>query len=239
MKFNLSYFGPTLGDLSAKDQPNPDGTIGTYETSLGGSVGFRYRLNSKTSLSLGTGLKVIHPLHGAERVDVQTPYASYDSTFRLGEFQLRSSPGLSVTTIPNYRDVGQIGSLTYDLSSIYDVLGTQWALGLDANLSLFLYDREYRNTDNRASRGAVQLFPTVKYNFTDRTSFMTSTALSWLSPRYRSNETVLLNKTVTQRVGVGHALTRDIYFFPYLTVLPTKMAWDSTTFNLSTTLSLL
>lgn len=239
MKFNLSYYGPTMGDLSAKDQPNPDGTVGTYETSLGGAIGFRYRFDPKSSLSFGTGLKAIHPLHGAERIDVQTPYLSYDSAFRIGDVQMRSSPGLSVTTIPNYLDVGQVGSLSYDLSSIYNILNSRWGIGLDGNLSLFLYNRSYQLSDKKASRGAVQLYPTLKYNVSERTSIATSTALTWLSPRDHSNETVLLNKTVTQRLGVGHAFTRDVYLFPYLTILPTKMAWDTTTLNLSTTFSLL
>ena len=42
----LSYYGPTLGDFSAADQPNPDGNGGNYETSLGGSLGGRYRFDS-------------------------------------------------------------------------------------------------------------------------------------------------------------------------------------------------
>jgi hypothetical protein len=239
MKLSLSYYGPTLGDLSAKDQPNPDGTIGTYETSLGGAIGVRYRFDSKSSMSVGTGIKAIHPLHGAERFDTQTPYLSYDSTFRLGDVQMRSSPGVSVTTIPNYREVGQVGSLTYDISSVYNIPETRWAVGLDGNLSLFMYDRDYQPRDRKASRGAVQMYPTVKFNYTEKTSLMTSTALSWLSPRYRSNETILLNKTATQRLGLGHAFTRDIYVFPYLTLMPTNMSAETTTFNLSTSLSIL
>jgi len=239
LKFNLSYYGPTLGQLDGKDQPNLDGSVGTYETSLGGSLGLRYRLDSKSSLSFGTGLKVIHPLHGAERTDIQTPYLNYDSTFRLGGVQMRSSPGLSVTTLPNYTQVGQVGSITYDFNSIYNIPSSRFAVGLDANLSLFIYNRNYEPADKKSSRGAVQLYPTFKYNLSDKTSITTSTSLSWLSPRYRSNETILLNRTVSQRLGVGHAFTRDVYVYPYLTVYPSRLASDTTTFNLSTTFSLL
>ena len=239
LKFNLSYYGPTLGDLSAKDQPNPDGTIGTYETSLGGAMGARYRLDPKTSVSMGTGIKAIHPLHGMERFDVQTPYVSYDKAKRIFDFQTRSSVGASLTTIPNYKNVGQVGAFTYDFSSVYDLGISRVALGLDASFSIFLYNREYRLTDKSASRGAVQLFPTLKYNFSDRLSANTSTALSWLAPRSVSNETVLWNKTISQRLGLGYAFSRDVFIFPYLTLFPTKLAFDTTTMNVSTVFSIL
>lgn len=239
LKFNLSYFGPTLGDLSAKDQPNPDGSVGTYETSLGGAVGARFRMDPKTSVSMGTGVKAIHPLHGMERFDVQTPYLSYDKSTRIFDFQTRSSVGGSLTTIPNFKDVGQVGSLNYDFSSVYDLGTSRVALGLDASIGVFLYSREYRASDKKASRGAVQLFPTLKYNYSDKLSFNTSTALTWLAPRSMSNETVLWNKTVSQRLGLGYAFSRDVFFFPYLTLFPTKLALDTTTMNLSTVFSIL
>jgi hypothetical protein len=239
LKFNLSYYGPTLGDLSVKDQPNPDGTIGTYETSLGGAMAARYRVDPKSSYSMGTGLKAIHPLHGMERFDVQTPYVSYDKAERIYDFQTRSSFGPSLTTIPNYKDVGQVGALTYDFSSVYDLGSSRVAVGLDANISLFLYNRQYRTSDRKASRGVVQLFPTLKYNFSNRLSINTSTALSWLAPRSVSNETVLWNKVVSQRLGLGYAFSRDIFIFPYLTLYPTKLAFDTTTMNVSTVFSIL
>jgi hypothetical protein len=74
---------------------------------------------------------------------------------------------------------------------------------------------------------------------TDKINILSSVALTWLSPRYVANETVLLNKTVNQRLGVGYAYSRDVYFFPYLTLYPTSLAADTTTVNFSTTFSIL
>ena len=240
MKGNLSYYGPTIGDLSAKDQPNPDGSRGTYETALSGTVGIRYRLDSTSSVSGGTGLKVIHPLHGAERTDVQTPFLSYDVTSRTAAgIQMRNSFGLSYVTIPTYVEVGEVASASYDISSVYNLGDSRFAVGLDGNVSYFIYNRSYQKSDRGASRGSVAIYPTLKYSINDQWGFATSTSINWLAPRDRSNETVLLPRTVTQRVGISYGYSRTIYVYPYLTVFPTRMAWDTTTMNISTTFSIL
>lgn len=240
MKGNLSYYGPTMGDLSAKDQPNPDGSVGTYETALSGTVGIRYRLDSNSSLSGGTGLKVIHPMHGAERTDVQTPYLSYDVTSKSAAgVQMRNSYGVSMVTIPNYVKIGEVGTASYDFSSVYALGESRFSIGLDSNISYYFYNRAYEKKDGSASRGGLALYPTLKYSINDRWGFATSTALTWMSPRYRSNETILLPRTASQRVGIGYGYSRTIYVYPYLTVFPTRMAWDSTTMNISTTFSIL
>jgi hypothetical protein len=240
LKFNFSYYGPTLTDVSAKDQPNPDGTVGTYATAFAGNVGLRYRTSSDTSFSAGTGLKAIHPMHGMERMDVSTPYLNYDMTTRTESgIQLRQSPGVSIVTLPEYTKVGETATINYDLSSIYNIELSHFAVGLDSSISYFFYNRPYDSNDGRSSRGTIQLYPTVKYNFSDKLNVNTSTTLAWFSPRYRSNETILLNKAVTQRLGVGYAFSRDVYVFPYVTIYPTRAALDTTTMNFSTTFSLL
>ncbi len=51
MKLNMSYYGPTMNDLSVDDQPNPDGSAGVYATSVKGSLSARYRLDSQSAVS--------------------------------------------------------------------------------------------------------------------------------------------------------------------------------------------
>ncbi len=239
-RFNLSFFGPTFGDISAKEQPNPDGSAGPYSTALSGTIGMRYRTSSQTSLSLGTGLKAIHPLQGADRFDVSTPYLSYDMTKRTESgIQMRNSFGVSYVTLPEYTKLGEVAGANYDFSSIYNIGASGYAVGVDTSLSYFYYTRKYQPSDKSASRGGVQIFPTAKYNFTDKLNVTTSTALSWTSPRDRANESILLNRSISQRLGVGYAISRDIYVFPYVTIYPSHMAWDMTTMNISTSFSVL
>lgn len=239
MKFNLSYYGPILADVSEKDQPNPDASNGPHETSISGSLGGRYRIDKTSTISLGSGLKLIHPFHGMDRTDLNNPYVSYDMTKKISGIQMRNSFGASYVTIPNYTDVGEYGSLNYDLSLSYDIGASGWAASLDSSIGYYLYKRDYVASDKKASGGNVAVYPGFKYNVSDKLNINTSTSISFWNPRSLPNHTALLNTVVSQRLGVGYAYTRDIYVAPYLNFFPDRLSADRTTFNISTSFSVL
>ena len=241
LKFNLSYYGPTVSDLGAADQPNPDHSISPKETALGGSLGGRYRMDSTHTISAGTGLKAVHPFHGMERIDTNTPYMSYDISSRWRGIQMRNSPGASIVTIPNYTQVGEFASLDYNFSAVFDLGVSKWALGTDVTFGYYLYNRDYTAKDGRAQRFNISTSPFLKYNFTDKLSVNTSVGLAWWNPRQleKKDAPVLYNSSVTQRLGLAYALTRDIYFSPYLSFFPGRLATDLTTLNFSTIFSVL
>lgn len=238
LKFSLSYFGPPVGDLSNRNQPNPDGSVGVYATSLGGSISGRYRFDGKSALSLGTGVSALTPFHGIERTDVKTPFVSYDRNSRWGDLQARNSYGVSVTTIPNYRDIGQYGTLSYDNSLVYNLGASGFAVGVDSSLSYFLYERDYFKKDGKASRYVLGFYPQVKYNFSDKVNVYTSVAMNFWNPRF-AEQTDILNKKLSARLGMGVSITRDIYFAPYLNFYPERLTADTTTLSFSTIFSIL
>jgi hypothetical protein len=49
----------------------------------------------------------------------------------------------------------------------------------------------------------------------------------------------LWNKTVSLRLGLGYAFTRDVYFAPYVQSYVTKLALDTTSINVSGVFSVL
>lgn len=239
LSFNLSYYGPTIGDLEAKDQPNPDGSVGTYETSLGGSLSGRYRFSPRSSINAGTGVKAIHPFHGMERFDMNNPFINFNLSDRSGEIQMKNSFGFSAITVPNYTKIGETASLNYDLGMVYNLGSSRVAVGLDASISYFFYNRGYQSKDGKAARYNLSVYPNLKYNATDKLNINTSVNLSSWNPRSRDEQSVLLNRTISQRLGVGYAFTRDIYFSPYLNFFPDNLSQDGTTLNVSTIFSIL
>jgi hypothetical protein len=239
LKFALSYFGPPVGDLSNKKQPNPDGSIGSFDTALQGAMSGRFRLNKQSAISLGTGIGARTPFHGTEQVDVKNPFIGIDRTGRLGEMQMRNQISLEVATYPEYREVGQWGTLDYKSSLVYNFGTTPWAAGLDSSINYFMYEREYETKDRSAGRYVVAFYPELKYNMSDKLNFSSSLAVKFINPRQRSNEWDMLNRTLTQRLGLGYAYSRDIYFAPYLNFYPNSANMDSTTISFSTIFSIL
>ncbi|MBO9665969.1 MAG: hypothetical protein J7501_04085 [Bdellovibrio sp.] len=242
LKFSLGYFGPPIGDLSNEMQPNPDSAVGTFETALSGSIGARYRIDTKSAISVGTGVSAITPVQGVKRYDTKNPFISYDRNARLGEVQMRNSFGVTAVTNPAFRKIGEYAGLNYDNSLVYNLGTSKVAVGVDTSLSYYLFERgpnEKSRKERTTGRYSLGLFPQVKYNFTDKLNAYTSLAINFNNPRGTDDLSVLWNRTLSQRVGFGYAFTRDIYFAPYLNFYPKAFSADMTTVNFSTTFSIL
>lgn len=239
MKFNFSYYGPPVGDLGNENQPNPDGSIGNYSTAIGGSVSFNYRFSPIYSLSLGTGVNAVTPFHHLERFDVRTPYISLGRYAKIGEWQTRNSVGLSATTIPEYRNVGQFASVSYDAGFFHRIGLSRWSVGLDSSLSYFTYNREYTKKDGNAGRYNWGFYPAIKYKATDKFSAYLSHAITLWNPRKLDDTFAIWSRTPSQRLGIEYAFSRDIYFAPYLNFYAQNFNWRSTTVNFNTIFSVL
>ncbi|QDK46743.1 hypothetical protein DOM22_17065 [Bdellovibrio sp. ZAP7] len=243
LKFSLSFSGPPVGEPGSRYQPNPDGGICACDTSFGGSIGTRYRFDSKSALSLGTGVNMLTPFHSdTRRYETKNPYVSYDRTARVGDIQMRN--GVSATYVTNqaYRDIGEYAGIGYDASVIYNFGATGFAAGIDGSVNYYLFDRgpDFSNKKElKTGRYSLGLYPQVKYNFTDKFSMNSSVALNFNNPRGTEDYATLWNRTLTSRLGFGYAVTRDVYFAPYVSFFPKDISDDNTTLNFATTFSIL
>jgi hypothetical protein len=239
LKFNLSFSGPPVGDLSNPNQPNPDGSIGNMQTNIAGSINGRYRFNRETSLSLGSGIKGYTPFQGIQRFDMSTPTLTYDRVFKTGEYQFRNAPGLSIVTYPEYLNVGEFATLNYD-ASIHKTLGqSRFRLGVETSFGYYLYNRAYEAADKKAQRFNLAFYPGVKYSVSDQLTISTSLNVSFQNPRELKNEFAMLNKTLSQRLGLEYSITREIFIAPYLNFYPKSLSTNSTTLNVNTIFSML
>jgi hypothetical protein len=240
LKFSLGYSGPGIGDLSNPNQPNPDGVISSNQTKMTGSMSARYRFSGVSAMSFGTGVSAIHPLHGWDRTDINSPFLSYDRSSRFGDLQVRNIVSVSQVTTPEYLDVGEKGTASYEVDLVQNIGTSPFAIGLDTRYEYFYYDRPYvAKTDKSAAQYYFNLFPNMKYQVSDKLNFNTSYALMWYNARSVQDRYALWNRTVTQRIGMGYSFRRDIYLSPYLTVYPNNMKTENTTFNLSAAFSVL
>lgn len=239
LKFVFSYAGAPVGDLNNPMQPNPDGSVGVYETNIGGSVSGRFRINKASTIGIGTGVTALTPFQGVKRYDVKNPFISYDITSKLAQLQIRNSISYSAVTNVIYRNLGEYGGLIYDNSLVYNLGLSAFAIALDSNLSYYLFERGYDKKDKNAQRYSVAFYPAIKYNLNDQFNVNTSLNIGFWNPRNSEDHTILMNKVLSQRLAVGYGYSHDIYFSPYLNFYPSQFGWDSTTINFSTTFSVL
>ena len=239
LKFTLSYAGPGLDSLNSPKLPNPDGSIGTYDSNIGGAIGARIRLSPEAAVSVGSGVTVIDPAQGATRYDTRNPFVSYDVSSKWGGFQIRNSFSLTDTTNPDYMIVGETGGVGYTNYVVYNLPNSRFALELDSSLSYWFFNRGYVTSDRTAGDYFLTFYPYVKYNATEKLNINSSLALQYMNPRSVDNPSVLTNKTLSQQLAVGYAITHDIYISPYINFYPAELTAASTTINFATTFSLL
>lgn len=239
LRFKLGFDGPPVGDLSAADQPNPDGTVGVTATAITGSAGMRYRFDSQRSLSLTTGISNQYPFRNESRFEASNPYLSYSSAFRWGGMQMISTPGVSYITADKLRAVGQVASVNYELSSVYDLGESPVSVGLDGTLNHFFFNREYRKKDGKVRRIGASLSPNLKAKLSQAANIYTSITFAYWNPRAVESRFELQPRSTTGKLGFGYSITRDIYISPYLGYYPREFSWRTASLNLSTVFSVL
>ncbi len=248
LKFSLSYSGPPVGRLSDEKQPNPDGSVCACDTAVGGSIGTRYRFDSKSALSLGTGVNMLTPFNSeTRRYETKNPFIGYDRNGRIGDLQMRNGVSATYVTNQTYRDIGEYAGVGYDTSLMYNIGTSRVGVGVDASFNYYFFDRgpveNPKTKKDRAEltvgRYSLGFYPQVKYAFSDKFSAYSSLAINFNNPRGTEDNLVLWNRTLSQRLGFGYAFTRDVYFAPYFNFYPKTFSADSTTVNFSTTFSIL
>lgn len=238
MKASLGYSGPSLAEPLSDKRRNPDGRFTDVRTSLGGSVGVRYRLSSQDAISFGTGVSAVRPFHGVDTVDAEDPFLSYDRSTRWLGFDWFTRASASITTTEFYREIEQVGSTGISTSARYLVPDSQWTVGFNTSISFFFYERPYSQQNaHGGSEYFVGVYPSANYRLSDSWMITTSTALNAANRRREKDWSVWDTNEITQRLGFGWAITREIYFSPYANFFWKDPSWKTSNFAFSTVFS--
>ena len=251
-KGSFSYYGPELSNLSSQNQPNPDGTNGTYSQRASGSVTMNYRNSATTSFAAGTGITDNYPFSGSPVFNTNNPFLAYNMASRFGNLQMLNSPELIDTTNPVYTRTGEVAGVEWYNGLVYNFENSHWAVSADTTAYYWIFGRDYVKSDS--SKGAVQQYvinfkPGVKYNITDRLVSYTNMGIEWFNIRDNSGDySVLVHRAPSLNLGIGYAYSRDIYVSPYFITYPwtgstpttgPTLTQNETTFNFTTTFNLL
>lgn len=223
--FTATYNGGSLEKPMSKDRPNVTRDPITPKTSMAGDFGGRYRIDKNQSVSLTTGYSLERPLHEAKRGQISNPSISYNHATKLGPIQNVASAGLTLTTNSDYREIGDDGSLGLSDTMIYDFGGSRSSVGLAVEGGLTKYSKENELVQPKGARRpapaiayqedySLAAYPFYEYQFTDKINFRT-VFRPWIFSHERAEDGWTFTKRPwTQSMGVGFAVTRDIYLYP-------------------------
>ena len=213
-------------------------------TVVSGEVSMKYRMNDHNNLNVGTGIGLTTPGFTGQRSQVSTPYVSVSNVGKLGAFQSVISASASYFTTKSQRDNTK---LDYNIGAEHTIIYSVGKSGLDLGLIYGIDNNFYQDAKSNqdVKDGALEredltiaAYPFLEYAFTDKISFRTVyRGLSFLHLRdenfgqYRQAE-------ATQSMGVGFAVTRDVYLYPNVQWVWGDIRSDKTNVALSTNINL-
>lgn len=257
VKANLSYSGGSVEKPLEKIRPNyRSGTTQDIATALGGTMALAYRATDKLTVRGGTGLSMRTPFHNKDKeiaqnhyensdrkvIDVSTPYAELSSAFRKGNFTLMPSATLSYFSKQIDRETFKKDfDLSADITGLVEFEGSGWQPGITAGVNNTFYqdakaDSDVIGNDDARDDYTVGLYPFVEYAFNDKYSFRTLLGFTFTHVRSENADTFIKDK-VYQSMGVGIAMTKEVYIYPNVQFLPDDIRADKTNVGISTTFS--
>jgi hypothetical protein len=257
-KSSLGYSGGSLNKPFDSIRPNyrASATIESLAT-LAGNVGVNYRVSKGGNLSFGTGVNIADPLHGNvfegsftdpraakkgasyKRTQVSTPYLDYSHGYRAFNMQMISSATYSHYTEEDATDYyNMLGNVSVSQTALADLGSTKWSGGLSLSFDKDLYKGSFADAsaDNMRSDLGAGLYPFAEYAFNDNYSFRTVFGYFQFVKYEGSSDLIQLEPY--QSMGVGIALSRDIYVYPNVQFTPKDVRADRTNVAVSANLNL-
>lgn len=224
----LGYNGGTVNNPMSEVRPNIAAAVfDPAQPALSGSVGVKYKISQLQSISGDVGVSIRKPFHNdakknfRERSNVNNPSATYQTVYQAGGVQNVSALSLTLTTDQAYRAIGDVGSVGFGQTAIYDFGGSSFSAGLAFDASYTAFDRAKTDLDEDGNELGPQqsdyqfgFYPFFELVLSDmlnlRTVFRPFTFQHARSEAFGD----LVRNVNTQSFGVGISITRDIFLYP-------------------------
>ena len=243
----LNYIGGSIDKPFAADRPNIAGMTGTTDAALlGGQLSGKYNISSSKSLLAGVGVRWISPLQGSsvpsgytgKKVDADNPYLIYQYLYKWAGVQSAMQISPTFYTDSNLVNDGYVTTLAISQNNIYEIGHSGLSLGLYLLAQTGYYNKNTPQAEANQSDFTINVDPFIEYQLTDKANIRTVTNLwNYEHARNLAANTYIFDK-VYQSVGLGYALTRDIFLYPNIQFLPDDIRADRTNLALNTIINL-
>lgn len=237
---SFNYQGGTVEKPLAAERPNITAGSNTEATAaLTGSVAARMRLGKMDYLKAGVGLRMDQPLQQTEdgRKDVYDPYLTYGLIHNTFGLQNSFSASLTGYTRETSRDLGYLGALGISNTAI-----KSFKNGLSAGIYLSAGVIGFDNDDKALQRFQADyyggVYPFIEYVINDTFNLRTISGV-WVYEHYRGQDAYTFSKnTIYQSFGLGISVTRDVFLYPNIQIIPEDVRADRTNVAMSATINM-
>jgi hypothetical protein len=261
-KSSFIYQGGSVEEPLSRVRPNYEASAKMQDmTSLKGEIGLNARVGDRDSITLGTGIKIVDPLHGditkpatdtrkenettISRYQVATPSISWSRGYRAFDAQMMTHVGYRHATEEDAVNLMKaFGTFVFGHTVIGNFAAPRWTGGASFIMGRVFYTGEVTDpflsamvASGRVKRPEVfmALIPSVQYSMTSQYSVRSELFLNFA--RYTGyDETVQIEPS--QSLGLGVSVTRDIFIYPNIQFTPKDIRSDRTNIAVSANINL-
>lgn len=251
----FNYNGGTMGSPLSEDRPNiSDQSATTIKSDLNGNISTKYNIGVQNSVMAGVGIRWVAPLaknspkdYNGTRFDAANPFIQYQHLYNWGvqsvlQFQVMQWTQSDSTALGYQTQYNVTQENMYEIGESGISIGaTIWGEYTSFNKSgayLSSQDVGYI-ADLRSVQADSQfgLTPELEYQITEKVNLRTLLSL-WVYEHYRDRPTAtFFHDKVFQSIGLGWAVTRDIFLFPNVQFLPNQVASNLTNVGVQATVN--
>lgn len=237
---DFGYNGGSFSNPFGKTRPNilRSGPITPAYTALSGNIAGKYRATDRGSVSIGSGVGLTTPGHDGQRSELQDPYLTHTYVFKVGNVQNVLSSSLTAHSAKDNLDAKNTFSIDFTHTALWSFDGSGWQVGLASSVgqegysSYLSYNSDEDQGNARASLNSIAFYPFTEYAFNDMYSFRSVyRGMTFYSNRSAFNTYKWIE--ATQSMGLGIALTRDLYLYPNIQWVWRDIRADKTNVALS------
>lgn len=244
---SFSYAGAALTNPLSTNRPQlNDGQQSADPAKLSGQMAIKARLTDHDNINVGFGVDFTpsyakNKETGAQepaRTNASTPYVGYSRVFKAGDIQNVLEATLSKYTA---REDVQDSNLNYNVTLAHTMMASVGTSKFEVGLYSFFSQEIYSKLDpGQAENSTLYQFgfdPVLEYAINDKASFRTvSRWLTYSTSNSDKERAALAGQT--QSMGVGYAVTRDIYLYPNMQWRWSQPTADRTTVGFSANINL-
>lgn len=248
---SFSYSGGSLDKPFSAERPNV-GAAGDVQTlaSMSGSVSGSYRLSKIDRLGLGAGLIMAAPFNqtidtndsateaafkrNQGKLDINDPFVSYSHITNVLGVQTVVGTSATQVTTRGLRQIGLDSNAGAFVNTMYNFGGSPFSVGA------YLYYSKYFHNDNAEDNTqdtTVGFLPQAEWELNDKFNLRTIVR-SNIYDSTLGKEMSFSQRLITQSVGLGISVTRDVFLYPNIQFVPQEIRTDVTNVGISANINM-
>lgn len=243
---SVNYSGGSLNAPLSDERPNlvAAGDAITVSNASAGVSG-SYRLNTLNRIGFGASMSMVAPLNNEVRgeendreLEVFNPFLSYTTMNKFFGVQTVASLSYTQYTFESQRNTGYLNSVQGSLNTMYDFGGSKFSVGFLALYSRNTFDNS--DADNLESQNETVwgFLPQAEYVINDTFNLRTIVRSNWYQNNRKDGANDFAQRVVSQSVGLGISLNRDVFLYPNIQFIPQDMRAANTNVGFSANINM-